>query len=85
MRRKQLAVWGLVILGGTIAAITSCKTTEQDSLVKDAIDGGAPLAEKYWAGFNYGNENLSPAAIEGRKIWYYATAGNDKYHSYFKR
>lgn len=34
------------------------------------------------AGFHYGEAGLSPAARAGREIWYKATAGNDRFHTY---
>ncbi|MGH8638028.1 MAG: hypothetical protein ACREUZ_12915, partial [Burkholderiales bacterium] len=34
------------------------------------------------AGFRLGEAGLSPSARAGREIWYKATAGNDRFHTY---
>jgi len=50
----------------------------------DAVVSGAPSSAATYddSGFRLGEANLSPSARAGREIWYKATAGNDRFHTY---
>ncbi len=43
----------------------------------------APVSSEYSdAGFHAGSADLTPSERAGREIWYKATAGNDRFHTY---
>lgn len=42
----------------------------------------ASPGDVYSSGFRAGEAQLNPSEIAGRKIWFYATAGNDRFHTY---
>jgi hypothetical protein len=47
-----------------------------------ALFGAAPGFAEPTGGFYAGEAGLSPAERAGREIWYKATAGNDRFHTY---
>ena len=81
------AIWsGLVVV---LIAGTVLITTRPDSMAQAASKQTAPsvatspTATSYVDdGFHLGEAGLTPAQRAGREIWYKATAGNDRFHTY---
>jgi hypothetical protein len=66
---------------GALFAILFCTAVAAGVL---SMETGAPPSrgEIYSSGFRAGEAGLSASEIAGRKIWFYATAGNDRFHTY---
>jgi hypothetical protein len=80
-----------VAVGGTFSnvldperAATAAATEASQSAAAPATEQpGAPVAASYDDdGFRLGEAGLTPSARAGREIWYKATAGNDRFHTY---
>jgi hypothetical protein len=80
-----------VAVGGTFsnvldperAAIAAATEASQSAAAPATEQPGAPVAASYDDdGFRLGEAGLTPSARAGREIWYKATAGNDRFHTY---
>ncbi|MCW5622239.1 MAG: hypothetical protein KIS79_14120, partial [Burkholderiales bacterium] len=85
--------WVAAVLASTVAVAvgsTFSKVLDPERVVVAAATGTpateAPAATAAAAydepGFRLGEAGLSPSARAGREIWYKATAGNDRFHTY---
>ncbi len=87
--------WFLGLLGASMAiavAATFSQTFRSDLPLLAASEPSPPAAAQASSeptapvyddsGFRAGEANLSPSARAGREIWYKATAGNDRFHTY---
>ena len=63
----------------TFTATFICVTLSVVSMLAPAHAASQTYGE---SGFYQGEEGLSPEARAGREIWYKATAGNDRFHTY---
>ena len=93
----KMKVWLVTILvsGMVIATLSQLapflSSTDRGAIAADAEKPPAaestatatPGSSEYDdAGFRLGEAGLSPSARAGREIWYKATAGNDRFHTY---
>lgn len=69
--RRPAIVTGLLLCIGLAAAVLSTETKAPPT-----------SPEIYSRGFSEGEKGLTESEIAGRKIWFYATAGNDRFHTY---
>jgi len=92
MKRTRLSALGIAIAAALLAALfnfTDRKDRATLLPLAPAVAQQAPPAEKTGteavyqdAGFRLGEAALTPAEIVGREIWYKATAGNARFHTY---
>jgi hypothetical protein len=93
MKRIALFAAALAVLGGYIltqsaghrqatAAVAPVQGASAEGAVpqSNAPPGEAPVLDN--PGFYSGEAGLSPSARAGREIWYKATAGNSRFHTY---
>ena len=93
MKRIALFAAALAVLGGYILTqsaghrqATAAVAPVQGASVAGAVPqsnappGEAPVLDH--PGFYAGEAGLNPSARAGREIWYKATAGNDRFHTY---
>ncbi len=93
MKRIALFAAALAVLGGYILTqsaghrqATAAVAPVQGASVEGAVPqsnappGEAPVLDN--PGFYAGEAGLSPSARAGREIWYKATAGNSRFHTY---
>jgi hypothetical protein len=82
MRRSRLH-WAACLLC-LATALGGCKPRRSGSEVVSADNGPSddPLWAQYAKDFDDGYDKLDADAKKGRKIWYFATAGNARHHSY---
>jgi len=88
---KRIAIVAAVVATGIIAA-TVAATGREDAAPTHLAQAQAPAAAPQATpsqpkfpdnpGFYAGEAGLSPAEIAGREIWYKATAGNARFHTY---
>ena len=81
-----------VAVGGTFSNVLDAKraavaaaaeATQAPPPATDQTPAPAAVSSSYDdAGFRLGEATLSPSARAGREIWYKATAGNDRFHTY---
>ena len=90
MKRRWLVGLLLTSMAVALAGTFSQTLSSQPSLLAasdpspDAPPAQTATASSGYddAGFRAGEHNLSPSARAGREIWYKATAGNDRFHTY---
>ena len=85
--KRGLVLATIVCLGFAIAASVAGKlenTLPAPVPVTAAPSTTAPEENSPYseAGFHQGEAGLSPSERAGREIWYKATAGNDRFHTY---
>src|SRR5215204_5956435 len=88
--RRLACVLTLVVIGTVIgmAAISkdhgalSAWTVAQAPATSVAIEPPAPGSPPDHPGFYAGEAQLTPSERAGREIWYKATAGNARFHTY---
>lgn len=84
MRRLLGFVLALILV--SIATVSVTGTNPAGGPQTEPIATSAPTTAHtegvYEAGFRAGEAGLSPSARAGREIWYKATAGNDRFHTY---
>lgn len=77
-----LAVCTVTLLGQQRPAAATAAITAQPASVPAAEAPAAPKSQPDSSGFYDGEAGLTPAERAGREIWYKATAGNARFHSY---
>lgn len=82
--KKKLPMWTAVLMVATLAALTlGGQKQETQAAVASAAPAVTSSATLYSdAGFYEGDANLTPSQRAGREIWFKATAGNDRFHTY---
>src|SRR5215204_2110774 len=88
--RRLACVLTLVVIGTVIgmAAISkdhgalSAWTVAQAPATSMAIEPPAPASRPDHPGFYAGEARLTPSERAGREIWFKATAGNERFHTY---
>jgi hypothetical protein len=89
---KRHAFGGVLVLCATVALLAMVQSGGPPSdpprhalgAVSDTGAAAATTTPAAYddAGFRLGEAGLSPSARAGREIWYKATAGNDRFHTY---
>jgi hypothetical protein len=80
MKRGVFVSLGLVLVSVLSVALSS----DRDSANESAPARDAPVATSaaQTSGFYLGESGLTPSQRAGREIWYKATAGNARFHTY---
>jgi len=80
MKRGVFVSLGLVLVSALSVALSS----DRDSANESAPARDAPVATSaaQTSGFYLGESGLTPSQRAGREIWYKATAGNARFHTY---
>src|SRR3546814_4268203 len=77
---STLTLFGMHRAASTTAAPAVAASTQATPMPAAATD--APPATQARSGFYDGEAGLGPAERAGREIWYKATAGNARFHTY---
>lgn len=78
--RLALVASGFVCV--TALAFLGCKARNTSALRDADSSADDPLMAPYLQGFGYEDQGLSDGAKIGRRVWYFATAGNARHHTY---
>jgi hypothetical protein len=80
MKRGVFVTLGVVLVSALSVAVSSDRDSSDESA--PARDAPAATSAAPTSGFYLGESGLTPSQRAGREIWYKATAGNARFHTY---